>query len=259
MTDVKKLYDLTGCVAVVTGGAYGLGEKMAEGLAEAGADLAICSRKLEKCEETAARIGKLGVKAVAIELDVTQQDSVGFLGEKVKREFGRVDILVNNSGTAWAAPPEDVKLDDWNRVIGTNLTGAFLCSQSVGRTMIKQRRGKIINVSSIAGSLGSRSELLDAISYSVSKGALNALTRDLAVKWAKYNINVNAIAPSFFPTHMTERVIERSSENIIARTPLGRLGGEDDLKGPVVFLASDASNFVTGQVLAVDGGWSISA
>lgn len=259
MIDVKKLYDLSGRVAVVTGGGYGLGEKMAEGLAQAGADLAICSRKLEKCKETATRIGKLGVKAVAMELDVTKEDSVRLLAEKLEKEFGRADVLVNNSGTAWATPPEDVKLVDWDRVIETNLTGAFLCSQSVGRIMIKQRRGKIINISSIAGSLGSRSELLDAISYSVSKGALNALTRDLAVKWAKYNINVNAIAPSFFPTHLTEWVIKHRSENIIARTPLGRLGGDDDLKGPVVFLASDASNFITGQVLAVDGGWSISA
>ena len=259
MTDVKRLFDLGGKVAIVTGGGYGLGKQMAEGLAEAGADLVICSRNVARCEETATKIQGLGVRALAIELDVTKQDSVQGMAERVEKEFGSADILVNNSGTAWAASPEDAKLEDWNRVIETNLTGAFLCSQRVGRIMIRQKSGKIINVSSIAGMLGFRGELLDTISYSASKGALNALTRDLAVKWAKYNINVNALAPSFFPTQMTEWIIKHRSDKMIARTPLGTLGGENDLKGPVVFLASEASKFITGQVLAVDGGWSISA
>jgi gluconate 5-dehydrogenase len=255
--NTKQLFDLSGKVAVVTGGATGLGRQAAEALAEMGASLVLCARKLERCEEAAAELSQLGVKAIGLRCDVTNQDEVNAVVEKTKAEFGRIDVLINNAGMAWAAPPEKMSLKDWQRVLNTNVTGAFLCAQAAGRVMIEQGGGKIINVTSVAGFLGSPSEIMDTIAYNTSKGALITFTRDLACKWAKYNINVNAVAPGWFPTHLSEWVIDHYGESFRLLIPLNRFGGPDDLKGAIVYLASPASDYMTGQVLVIDGGMSV--
>jgi len=251
--NVRQLLDLTGRVALITGGSMGLGRQMAEGLAEMGADLVLCARKKERCENAAEELKAHGVAILALACDVTNPDSIREVVEAAIARFGRIDILINNAGTSWGAPAEEMRLEQWNKVLETNLTGTFLCSQAVGKVMIAQKRGKIINVASIAGMAGSPPEL-QAIGYSASKGGVITFTRDLARKWASHNIHVNAIAPGWFPTHMSGGVIERNRENLLKSIPLGRFGSENDLKGAAVFLASSASDFVTGQVLVVDGG-----
>jgi NAD(P)-dependent dehydrogenase (short-subunit alcohol dehydrogenase family) len=251
--NVRQLLDLTGRVAMITGGSMGLGLQMAKGLAEMGANLVLCARKKEGCESAAEELSGLGVATLALACDVTSPASVQEVVETTITQYGRIDILINNAGTSWGAPTEEMRLEQWNKVLNTNLTGTFLCSQAVGKVMIGQKRGKIINVASIAGMFGSPPEL-QAIGYNASKGGVIAFTRDLARKWANHNIHVNAIAPGWFPTHMSSAVIERNRENFLKSIPLGRFGREDDLKGAVVFLASRASDFVTGHVLVVDGG-----
>jgi NAD(P)-dependent dehydrogenase (short-subunit alcohol dehydrogenase family) len=252
-SNVRQLLDLTGRVAIITGGSIGLGRQMAEGLAEMGASLVLCARKKERCESAAEELKALGVATLALACDVTNPGSIQEVVEATVSRFRRIDILVNNAGTSWGAPTEEMRLEQWNKVLETNLTGTFLVSQAVGKIMIGQKRGKIINVASIAGIVGSPPEL-QAIGYSASKGGVITFTRDLARKWASHNIHVNAIAPGWFPTHMSGGVIERNKENLLKSIPLGRFGSEDDLKGAAVFLASSASDFVTGHVLVVDGG-----
>jgi NAD(P)-dependent dehydrogenase (short-subunit alcohol dehydrogenase family) len=251
--NTKKLFDLSGRVAVVTGGATGLGLQMATGLAEMGANLVLCARKVERCEQAAADLQKLGAKTLALACDVRNPDGIQSVVAMALTQFGRIDILINNAGTSWGAPVEQMTLEQWNKVIETNLTGTFLFSQAVGSHMIAARRGKIINIASVAGLRGAPPQF-QAIGYHASKGGVIAFTKDLACKWGMHNIQVNAIAPGWFPTNMSAVVIERNREHFLERTPLGRFGGDDDLKGAAVFLASDASNYVTGQVLAVDGG-----
>jgi NAD(P)-dependent dehydrogenase (short-subunit alcohol dehydrogenase family) len=250
-----QLFDLKGRVAIVTGGSVGLGRQMAEGLAEMGADLVLCARKKERCLQAAAVLQKLGVEVLALGCDVKDPASIQAVADRAMNEFGRVDILINNAGTSWGAPVEAMTLEQWNKVIETNLTGTFLFSQAVGKIMIAQRRGKIVNIASVAGLRGS-SPKLPAIGYSASKGGVIAFTRDLASKWGMHNIQVNAIAPGWFPTDMSEKVIERNKDALLATIPLGRLGGPNDLKGAAIFLASGASDFVTGHILVVDGGQS---
>jgi NAD(P)-dependent dehydrogenase (short-subunit alcohol dehydrogenase family) len=252
---VKKLFDLTGRVAIITGGSVGLGRQMAEGLAEMGANLVLCARKKERCEQAALELQKLGVKTLALACDVKDPAGVQTVVEAAVNEFGSIDILINNAGTSWGAPVESMTLEQWNKVIETNLTGTFLFSQAVGGIMIKQRRGKIINMASVAGLRGSPPKF-SAIGYSSSKGGVIIFTKDLACKWGMHNIQVNAIAPGWFPTDMSEKLIERNKEALLAGIPLGRFGGPDDLKGAAIFLASAASDFVTGHILVVDGGQS---
>jgi NAD(P)-dependent dehydrogenase (short-subunit alcohol dehydrogenase family) len=251
--NVKQLFDLTGRVAIVTGGAAGLGLQMAEALAEMGANIVLCARKKDRCEQAAKDLAELGVKTLALGCDVRNPASIREVVDRSAAEFGQIDILINNAGVSWGAPVEDMPLEAWNKVIETNLTGTFLFSQAAGKIMLRQRRGKIINVASVAGFRGAPPEL-PAIGYHASKGGVIAFTKDLACKWAGHNINVNAIAPGWFPTHMSEVVIERNKEAFLKRIPLGRFGSENDLKGAAVFLASDASDFITGHVLVVDGG-----
>jgi NAD(P)-dependent dehydrogenase (short-subunit alcohol dehydrogenase family) len=251
--NTKQLFDLTGRVAIITGGSIGLGRQMAEGLAEMGANIVLCARKKERCEQAAGELAKLGVQALALGCDVTNPDQIReVVGETISR-FGRIDILINNAGTSWGAPVEEMRLEHWNKVIETNLTGTFLFSQAVGNCMAAQRRGKIINIASVAGLRGAPPEF-QAIGYHASKGGIIAFTKDLACKWGVHNVQVNAIAPGWFPTHMSEVVIERNRDAFLKKIPLGRFGNDQDLKGAAVFLASDASNFVTGHVLVVDGG-----
>ena len=263
--NVKQLFDLTGRVAIVTGGSIGLGRQMADGLAEMGADLVLCARKKERCHQAAEELQQLGVKAIALGCDVKNPDSIQEMVEATLSQFGRIDVLINNAGISWGAPVEEMRLEDWNKVIETNLTGTFLCAQAVGKTflsaqavgkvMIKQGRGKIINIASVAG-LSGAPPALPAIGYHASKGGVISFTKDLACKWAPHNIQVNAIAPGWFPTHMSNRVLEHHEELFLSHIPLRRFGNEHDLKGAAVFLASAASNYVTGHVLVVDGGQS---
>lgn len=250
---VKQLFDLTGRTAIITGGSMGLGRQMAEGLAEMGAGVVLCARKKERCQQAAEELQHLGVKTLALSCDVKDPASIQEVVDATLSQFGRIDVLINNAGTSWGAPVEEMRLEHWNKVIETNLTGTFLCSQAVGRVMLRQRRGKIINIASVAG-LGGGPPEFQAIGYTASKGGVIAFTKDLACKWAMHNIQVNAIAPGWFPTHMSQVVIERNKKLVLKGIPMGRLGSEHDLKGAAVFLASDASDYVTGHVLVVDGG-----
>jgi gluconate 5-dehydrogenase len=254
MPTVKELMSLKGRVSVVTGGATGLGLQMATALAEAGSNIVVCSRKLENCEQAAAGLEKLGVKALPVACDVTKPEQVEAVKDAALKKFGRVDVLVNNSGRAWVAAPEDMPLDRWQQIMDLNATAPFICSQIFGREMIKQKKGKIINIASIAGLQGRNPKSYSSIVYSTSKGALVNFTRDLAIKWAQHNIHVNCICPGFFVTPINQKLFEKGAEQILREIPLGRTGGENDLKGIAVLLASDASDFMTGAIIPVDGG-----
>ena len=251
--NVREMFDLNGKVAIVTGGGRGIGLKMAEGLAEVGANIVLCSRKVENCQKAAQDLAKLGVKTLAMACDVKSPASIQGVVDKTLEKFGRLDILVNNSGVTWGGAVEEYSLEGWEKVMDTNMTGAFLFSQMAGRAMIRQKSGSIINIASVMGVIGIQ-EGADAIAYSASKGALITFTKDLAAKWAKHNIRVNAIAPGWFPTDMTKWVFEHHSKKILSFVPMGRFGQPEELKGAVVYLASDASKYVTGIVLPVDGG-----
>lgn len=255
MRKIQELFDLSGQTAIVTGGAAGIGIQMAYALGEAGASLAIAARKLERCQEAAAVMEKdLGVEVLPVRLDVTKAEEIDACYEKVMAEFGRVDILVNNSGATWGAPSLEFPIEAWEKVIKTNLTGTWLMAQKAGQIMAKQNYGRIINIASLGGLIGMDPGIMDAVSYQASKAGVIGLTRDLAVKWARYNITVNALAPGFFPTKMTQGTLEKSGEEFLGMVPMKRLGGEDDLKAAVLFLASPGCAYCTGVVLPVDGG-----
>jgi gluconate 5-dehydrogenase len=243
----------------VTGGGAGLGRVFADALAEAGANVVVCGRKAERCEQVAAEIAKAhGVTAIGMRCDVRATAEIEAVVERAMAEFGAIDVLVNNAGTSWGAPAEDYPLEGWQKVIDVNLTGLFQFTQLAGRTMIAQGRGKIVNIASVAAFGGAPPELMDAVAYNASKGGVVAFTRDLAVKWARHGITVNAIAPGWFPTEMSQQLLDRSGDVFLERIPLGRFGGPDDLRGLIVFLAGPASDFVTGQTVIVDGGQSAS-
>ncbi|MDQ0162220.1 SDR family oxidoreductase [Aeribacillus alveayuensis] len=252
--NVKDLFDLTGKTAIVTGGGRGLGEQMSIGLAEAGANVVVCSRRVENCLAVSEKIRELGVQSLALKCDVTNPDDVKHVVHETLDTFGKIDILINNSGATWGAPVLEMPIEAWNKVLNVNVTGVFLMTQEVGKHMVKRKQGKIINISSVAGLKGSDPAYMDTIGYNTSKGAVISFTRDLAVKWGPYNIHVNAIAPGFFPTKMSNVLIERGKNHFLNKTPLKRFGSERDLKGVAVFLASKASDFMTGEVLIVDGG-----
>jgi NAD(P)-dependent dehydrogenase (short-subunit alcohol dehydrogenase family) len=252
-----ELFELSGRVAIVTGGGSGIGRQMATGLAEAGANLVLCARQPERCEEAAAELERaLGVRSFGMRCDVRDPAEIQAVVDRTKAELGRVDVLVNNAGTSWGAPAEDYPLEGWQKVIDVNLTGVFLFAQSAGRVMIDQGGGKIVNVASVAAFGGAPPELMNAVAYNASKGGVVSFTRDLATKWARHGINVNAIAPGWFPSDMNKVLLDAQPDAYLEHIPLRRFGGPDDLKGAVVFLASRASDFVTGQVVVVDGGQS---
>jgi gluconate 5-dehydrogenase len=252
--NVMELFRLDGKVAIVTGGSRGLGFWMAEALAEVGANVVLCARKLEPCEEAAKAIREIGVRSFAVGCDVTDPTAVKALVERTISEFGHIDILINNAGFIWEEPPEKVSLETWNKTLAINATGTFLCSQEAGKQMIKQGRGKIINIASISGLASVDPELSNTVAYSASKGAVVALTRDLARKWCQYNITVNAIAPGYFATKMSKYLAEHRQPQLMRTIQMKRLGTKDEIKGVAVFFASAASNYITGQILAVDGG-----
>jgi NAD(P)-dependent dehydrogenase (short-subunit alcohol dehydrogenase family) len=253
----QQLFDLSGKTAIVTGGGAGIGRQMAQALAESGANLVLCARKVERCEQAAEELSQLGVRALGLRCDVREPEAVQAVVDRTREEFGGIDVLVNNAGTVWGAAPEDTPLEGWQKVIDVNLTGVFLFSQAVGRVMIDSDGGKIVNIASVAGLGGAPPEIVNAIPYHASKGGVIAFTRDLACKWARHGINVNAIAPGWFPSEMSRYVLDRQGETLVERVPLRRFGGPDDLKGAVVFLASPASDYVTGHTLVVDGGESV--
>jgi NAD(P)-dependent dehydrogenase (short-subunit alcohol dehydrogenase family) len=250
----QELFDLSEKTAIVTGGGSGIGRQMTFALAELGANVVVCARKLERCERTASELSEFGVRALALRCDVRQPEDIEALVEKTVDEFGHLDVLVNDAGTSWGASAEEMPIEGWQKVIDVNLTGLFLVSQAVARRMIAQHGGAIINIASVAGLHGSPPGVMDAVSYSASKGGVIALTRDLAWKWARYGIRVNAIAPGWFPSDMSKVLLDRFGDALITRIPLGRFGGPDDLKGAVALLASPAGAYITGQTLVVDGG-----
>ena len=252
--NVMELFSLKDKVVIVTGGSKGLGFMMAEGLAEAGAHVVLCARNLEKCERAAEQISKFGVQTMALQCDVSNPDEVNAMVEKTVAQFERIDVLINNAGFAWEDPPETVSLEKWDQTFAVNATGTFLCSQAAGRHMIKQGKGKIINILSVVGMASLDPEIADCVPYAASKGAIAAFTRDLSRKWCKYNINVNAIAPGYFATKMSKYVIEQRGPQMMNTIHMKRLGEKDEIKGVAVFLSSAASNYITGQILAVDGG-----
>ncbi len=252
---IKQLFDLTGRVALITGGSRGLGLQIAEGVGEMGAKVAITARKKDELDEASAHLAKMGIEALPLVNDLQDHDGVTPLVQSVLGKYGKIDILVNNAGAAWGAPAEDHPLEAWNKLINLNLTGAFLLSQAVGKlSMIPRRYGRIINVASIAGLKGQMPNTLRTIAYNASKGGLVNMTRALAAEWGQYNITVNAICPGFFPSKMTKGSLDRIGKELVANVPLGRIGGPEDLKGAAVLFASDASQHITGQTLAVDGG-----
>ena len=253
---LKELLDLSGKVAIVTGGSRGLGLQAAEALGELGARVALTARKAAELDLAVKHLAAQGVEAMAVPVDLGRRESIPPTVDAVAARFGTVDILVNNAGTTWGAPAEDYPAEAWDKVMRLNIDAMFFLSQEVGRRfMIPRRSGKIVNVASVSG-LGGNPPGMQTIAYNASKGAAVNLTRALAAEWGKYDINVNAICPGFFPSKMTHGLLGAIGDTVIAMTPLGRLGGEEDLKGAVVFLASDASRHVTGQYLVVDGGAS---
>ena len=252
-----KLFDLSGKTAIVTGGGKGIGRQMAQGLAEAGANVVLCARQADRCEQAAAELAEqFGVKALGLGCDVRDTEQVQAVVARTVTDFGAVDVLVNNAGVVWGATPEDMPLEGWQKVVDVNLTGVFLFSQAVGRVMIGGDGGAIVNIASVAGLHGAPPEIVNTVVYHATKGGVIAFTRDLAWKWAPHGIRVNAIAPGWFPSDMANFVLEHAGEELMRRVPLRRFGGSEDLKGPVVFLASDASAYVTGHTLVVDGGQS---
>jgi gluconate 5-dehydrogenase len=251
--------DLTGKVALVTGASRGIGLQMAEALGEMGARVAITARKQDELDVAHAHLRDLGVDCHTVAGDLAQPASIPAAVDSIESRFGPIDILVNNAGCNWAAPAEDYPDEGWHKVMNLNVDAQFFLTREVARRhMIPRRSGKVIYIASIAGLFGNPpSWNMQTIAYNTSKGALVNMTRSLASEWGKYNINVNAICPGFFPSKMTHGVLERIDRAIIELTPLGRLGGEEDLKGSVVFLASEASRHVTGQSVAVDGGCTV--
>lgn len=255
--DVKELFRLDHKVALITGGSRGLGLQIAEAYAEMGANLVITARKAEQLAQAEQRLRAKGAEVRAIAINLAEPESAERLCQQAMLEFGQIDILVNNAGATWGAAAEVHPLEAWDKVMALNVTSLFLLSQAVANaSMIAKGYGRIINIASVAGLKANPPSMTGTLAYSTSKGAVVSFTRALASEWAKYGITVNAIAPGYFPTKMTQGTLAYAEETIKALTPLARLGNDDDLKGLAVLLASDASAYMTGQTIAVDGGLS---
>jgi gluconate 5-dehydrogenase len=253
---INELFQLKGRVAIVTGGSRGLGQEMAEGLAEAGASLMLCARREEWLTPAVAQLRGRGFIVEGALCDVSKAADVQSVVDQTIASFGKIDILVNNAGVTWAAEPEDLPLERWQKVVDVNLTGAFLFSQAAARDMLKREWGRIINIASIAGMHASVQGPHYA-AYAATKAGLIGLTRELAVSWARRGIRVNAIAPGFFHSRLADGAIAMNEASIKASSPIPRVGDAGELKGVAVFLAADASNYITGQTIVVDGGRTI--
>jgi gluconate 5-dehydrogenase len=250
------MFDLTGKFAIVTGASSGLGVQFALALARQGASVALFARRVEKLEQVKAEVEKLGVRCLAVKCDVLNNDEIKGAVAEVKAAFGRIDILVNGAGVAAVAPAEEQSDDDWLRVINTNLNSVYFVAREVGKVMVGQKYGKIINVGSIHSSVAMPG--LPISGYCTSKGGVEMLTKALANEWAKHNITVNAIGPSYFASEMTQDVLGDPNFLKVVETycPMGRVGKPGELDGAIVYFASDASSFTTGQLLSIDGGWT---
>jgi NAD(P)-dependent dehydrogenase (short-subunit alcohol dehydrogenase family) len=253
---IRELFDLAGRVAIVTGGSRGLGQEMAEGLAEAGASLMLCARREGWLTPAVTAMRGRGFTVEGEVCDVSKPAEVQSVVDRTIAAFGKVDILVNNAGLSWGEEPEAMPLDKWHKVIETNLTGAFLFSQAAGREMLQRHYGRIINIASVAGLQASVNGPHYA-GYAASKAGLMGLTRELAASWGRQGIRVNAIAPGFFHSRLADPAIPLAEPGIKAFSPIPRVGAAGELKCVAVFLAADASNYITGQVIVVDGGRSI--
>ena len=257
MTD-RNLFDLTGRTALITGGSRGLGLQMAEALGAYGARLVLSARKPDELQQAQAHLHGMGIDADWVAADASKDADVASLADAAIEKLGHVDILVNNAGASWGAPAEDYPVEAWDKVFNLNIRGLFLLSQQIGkRSMIPRKYGRIINIASIAGLRGNPPGAMQTIAYNTSKGALVNFTRALAGEWGRHGITVNALAPGFFPSKMSNVLIKTLGEEaLIGNSPLQRLGDDEDLKGAALLFASNAGKHITGQILAVDGGYS---
>ncbi len=253
----RDLFDLKGQVALVTGGSRGLGLQIAEGLGEMGCKVAITARKAEELAEAKARLDRQGIEVLTVVGDLGKPAGIPALVDAVLAKFGAIDILVNNAGATWGAPAEDYPDEAWHKVMNLNVNAMFFLSREVAKkSMIARKGGRIVNVASVAGLRGGPPDM-HTVAYNTSKAAAINLTRALASEWGHYGIRVNAICPGFFPSKMASGILEKIGDRVVKATPLGRLGGDEDLKGAAIFLASNASRHITGQHIVVDGGISI--
>ena len=255
---VKQLFDLTGRVAVVTGGSRGLGLQMAEALGEMGAKVVLTARKQDELDAAVAHLAKQKIEAAAWACDIGRREAIAPVAEAILKKFGKVDILVNNAGATWGAPAEDHPLDAWDKLVNVNLSGMFVLTQLLAkRSMIPAKYGRVINIASVNGVQANDPRLVRTAAYVATKHGVIGLTRQLAAEWGRYGITVNAICPGFFPSKMTKATLGKDLQMIIDSTPSGRVGNDQDLKGATVLLASDAGAHITGQALVVDGGATI--
>ena len=255
-TPVQQLFDLSGRIALVTGGSRGLGLQIAEALGEAGAKVMLSSRKAADLEEAAAHLSRKGIDARWIAADASNPDDARRIVAETLERLGPIDVLVNNAGAAWGAPAEDHPLEAWDKVMNLNIRSLFVISQAAAKlSMIPRKQGRIINIASIAG-LGGNPPGMETLAYNTSKGAVVNFTKALAAEWGEHGITVNALAPGFFPSKMTQGTLERMGDDLARHAPLRRLGDDDDLKGAALLFASAAGKHITGQVLAIDGGVS---
>ena len=254
----KNIFDLSGRTALITGGSRGLGLQMAEALGSYGARIVLSSRKAEELQQAQAHLQAMGIEADWVAADGSNEAEITVLADAAMEKLGQVDILINNAGASWGAPAEDYPVEAWDKVFNLNIRGLFLLTQQIGkRSMIPRKYGRIINIASIAGLRGNPPGAMQTIAYNTSKGALVNFTRTLAGEWGHYGITVNALAPGFFPSKMSNALIKTLGEEaLIGNSPLQRLGDDEDLKGAALLFASDAGKHITGQILAVDGGYS---
>lgn len=255
MTSLKSLFDMKDRVALVTGGSRGLGFQIAEALGEFGARVVLVARKASELAEAVTRLQDQGIDAAGIDADLSDRTAISGLVTGVVASHGSIDVLVNNAGASWGAPAEDYPPEAWAKVFALNVDALFFLTREVaGRCFLPRGKGSIVNIASIEGMRGHHSWMVGTVAYNTSKGAVINMTRALAGEWGGRGVRVNALAPGFFPTKLTRGTLDRIGEMLADETPLGRLGGEDDLKGAALLLASDAGSYITGHVLVVDGG-----
>lgn len=258
MTDKKSLFDLTGKVALITGGSRGLGAEIAEGLAEAGASVFLVARRERWLNPTLTTFKEQGFSCDGTLCDVSDSNEVDHAVQQALQRFGQVDILVNNAGITWGSDAAEMPLEKWRAVLDVNLTGVWMFTQAIGKYMIERKTGNILTVASVSGLRGNTTPGVSVAGYAASKAGVMGLTRELAGNWGPYGVRVNALAPGFFPSRMTEKILDRVSEHYQGRIPLRRIGRSGELKGAALFLCSDASSYVTGQTIVVDGGLTAS-